>query len=192
MDNSNKITLGSIDLNSVRLSQDYSANHGVEKVITTVPIQRTKKGTFFRVNPAVENQINAGTIEMKGDTTEYYLLTGGVLGQSPDMEKLVTLRLAVDKFGNPFLIPVPLPTPDGRRNSWADSLVEAVKIAETQWVRLSSNMSGGYYNVHVASGLTDEPVWPKLTFAEILQIAYRGRIISDPNHLVLRQLRGLA
>ena len=184
--------INKFDLSSVRLSQDYTADHGVEKVITIVPIQKTKKGTFFRTHPGVEFQLNAATIELKVDTTENYLLTSGVLGLLPDMEKLVTLRLAVDKLGNPFVIPVPLPTSDGRRNSWGDSLAEAVKIAETRWVRLSANMAGGCYTVHVASALQDEPVWPKLTFGEILQIAYRGHIITSPDHLVLRQLMGLA
>ena len=184
--------INKFDLASVRLSQDYTADHGVEKVVTIVPIQKTKKGTFFRTHPGAEFQLNAATIELKLETTENYLLTSGVLGLLPDMEKLVTLRLAVDKLGNPFVIPVSLPTSDGRRNSWGDSLAEAVKIAETRWVRLSANMAGGCYTVHVASALQDEPVWPKLTFGEILQIAYRSRIIASPDHLVLRQLMGLA
>ena len=190
--NQNTMNGGSIDLSSIRLSQDYTSDHGVEKVITNVPVQKTKNGAFIRIHPGAEHQLNAATIAIKGDTTESYLLTNGMLGHVPDMEKLVTLRLAVDKFNNPFLIPVPLPTFDGRRNSWGDSLAEAVKIAETKWVRLSANMAAGCYNIHVATALKDEPMWPNLTFAELLQIAYRGRIISSPDHLVLRQLMGLA
>lgn len=180
------------DLSSIRLSQDYVADHGVEKVITNVPIQRSKKGAFFRVHPGQEFQLNAATLELKGDTTEIYLLASKVLGIVPDMEKPVTLRLAVDKAGNPFLIPVPMQSADGRRNSWSDSLAEAVKIAETKWVRISANMSGGSYNVHVATALNDEPRWPTISFGEILEIAFRGRIISTPDHLVIRQLMGLA
>jgi len=192
MDNSKKITVGSIDLASIRLSQDYTADHGVEKVLTHVPIQKTRKGTFFRVHPGEEFQLNAATIELKVENAENYLLTTDVLGTLPDMERLVTLRLAVDKFANPFLIPVPLPTPDGRRNSWSESLAQAVKISETRWVRLSSNMPGGCYTLHVATALNDEPTWPDLGFGEIIEIAYRGRIISSPEHLVIRQLLGLA
>jgi len=187
-----KTGVNKFDLSAVRLAQDYTADHGVEKVITNVPIQRTKKGAFFRVHPGVEFQLNVATLEIKGDITENYLLTASVLGLVPDMEKPVTLRLAVDKAGNPFLISVPLPSSDGRRNSWSDSLAEAVKIAETKWVRTSANMSGGCYNVHVASALVDEPTWPNLSFAALIEIAYRGRIISSPDHLVLRQLMGLA
>jgi hypothetical protein len=187
-----KAGVNKFDLSSVRLSQDYAADHGVEKVITNVPIQRSKKGTFFRVHSGDEFQLNVATLEIKGDTAENYLLTASVLGLVPDMEKPVTLRLAVDKNGNPFLISVPLPSSDGRRNSWSDSLAEAVKIAETKWVRTSANMNAGCYNVHVATALIDEPVWPNLTFGALLEIAFRGRIISSPDHLVLRQLMGLA
>ena len=83
------------NLASIRLSQDYTVDHAVEKVITHVPIQKTKKGAFFRVHPGLDFQLNVATLEVKAENTENYLLTADVLGILPDMEKAVTLRLSL-------------------------------------------------------------------------------------------------
>jgi hypothetical protein len=37
-----------------------------------------------------------------------------------------------------------------------------------------------------------EPVWPDLSFQELIKIAYRDRMITSLEHPVVRRLRGLA
>jgi len=52
------------------------------------------------------------------------------------------------------------------------------------------NMSSGSYDVYRATGKFPEPEWPKLTFNELLRIAFRNRIIEDFNQPVLQKLTG--
>jgi hypothetical protein len=41
-------------------------------------------------------------------------------------------------------------------------------------------------------GELSEPEWPDKPLTEILQIAFRDRIVDSENHPVVRRLRGLA
>jgi len=37
-----------------------------------------------------------------------------------------------------------------------------------------------------------DPVWPELSFQDLLRIAYRDRMITTLDHPVVKRLRGLA
>jgi hypothetical protein len=100
------------------------------------------------------------------------------------------LHTAIDRRNNVFLIPVPLPGPDGRRNSWHQSLAEVVATAETKWVRSVANKSVGGYDMLVAQAALPEPEWPDATFEELVRIAFRERLIQDSDHPVVTQLLG--
>jgi hypothetical protein len=100
------------------------------------------------------------------------------------------LILSANTSGLVFFWPVGLPGEDGRPNAWNESSMEAADRAKTHWVRLRSNMDGGYYDVFVADGDLGEPEWPDKPMGELLRVALRGRFIDSFDHLVLRQLRG--
>ena len=68
--------------------------------------------------------------------------------------------------------------------------MDAADEAKSRWVRVTSNMSLGAYEVAVASGQLAEPAWPDITFQEIIKIAFRDKMISDWDHPVLKRLRG--
>jgi hypothetical protein len=46
--------------------------------------------------------------------------------------------------------------------------------------------------ITVAAGEMAEPVWPDLSFQELVRIAYRDRMITSLDHAVVKRLRGLA
>ena len=102
------------------------------------------------------------------------------------------LHTAIDRRNNVFLIPIPLPGEDGRRNPWHQSLAEVVAMAETKWVRSVANMAVGGYDMLVAEGKIAEPEWPSTTLAELLQIAFRDKIITATDHPIIRQLLGVS
>ena len=101
------------------------------------------------------------------------------------------LRQALTRQGTVFIWPVALPDPDGRRNTWADSAHEAVRHAEDAWVRLVADMGMGAYRIYKAEGQLTEPVWPDRPFSELLEIAFTNRVIDNPDHAIVRRLRGL-
>jgi hypothetical protein len=85
-----------------------------------------------------------------------------------------------------------LPGSDGKIDDWNRSALEAAAMAETQWVRVASNMALGAYEVFTASAEWHEPEWPDTPLKEILRVAFKGRVIESLDHPVLRQLRGEA
>src|SRR5262249_43815964 len=90
------------------------------------------------------------------------------------------------------LWPIRLPAPDDRKTEWPRSAREAAELAMTRWVRVKANMSLGAYEIFEAPGVVAEPVWPELSYAELLRIAFRERIITAFDHPVIKRLRGLA
>jgi len=83
-----------------------------------------------------------------------------------------------------------LPGPDGRHNTWHSTALEAASLAKEKWIRLQPNQDVGAYDVLVAENQTYTPKWPDLTFLEIINIAFKGRIIRDPEHHIIQELRG--
>jgi hypothetical protein len=60
------------------------------------------------------------------------------------------------------------------------------------WLRIKANMSLGAYEMTVAAREMADPVWPDLSFQELVRIAYRDRIITSLDYAVVKRLRGLA
>jgi hypothetical protein len=59
-----------------------------------------------------------------------------------------------------------------------------------QWVRLKANISLGAYEITLAGSVMAEPVWPELSYQELVRIAYRERMITTLDHAVVKRLRG--
>ena len=51
-------------------------------------------------------------------------------------------------------------------------------------------MSLGAYEVYEATAELPEPIWPDVSFRELVEIAFRERLITTHDHPVLRRLRG--
>lgn len=188
---SQKKTIGSFDLNSLRLSQSFDELYSAKKLITRVPVRKPNKSEFFRVHPGQDWRIQVMALELK-EENETYVLLPAISSAIPELIKPITLHTLIDRHNNVFMTPVPLPNSEGRRNPWHQSLAEVVEMAEIQWVRISANRHVGAYDALVATGKLAEPEWPENSFNELFEIAFRGRIIDNLQHPVIRQLLGEA
>ena len=65
-------------------------------------------------------------------------------------------------------------------------------MAMSRWIRLKPNMSLGANEITTAGIVMAEPVWPELSYEELLRIGYRDRMITMLEHPVILRLRGLA
>jgi hypothetical protein len=178
---------------SLRLSQDFGTMVGGEKVLSTVPVRKPSKENWFRVHPDEAYRLDTIVLELKEDS-ETFLLSGelrGLLGTEPTL-RAVTLYTCIDRAGNVFLWPIPLPGLDGKDNPWHQSAREAVRLACERWVRIVSNRSLGAYEANVTRAELAEPAWPAKTFGELLKVAFRDRFIDSIDHPVLKRLRGEA
>jgi hypothetical protein len=102
------------------------------------------------------------------------------------------LVTAMSRQGVLFLWEVNLPRENGRADEWSRTMLEAVKLAATGWVRVVANLDLGAYDIFQASAQLADPEWPEISFNQILRVAFRDRLINSLDHPVLRRLRGEA
>jgi hypothetical protein len=181
------------DLDALRLGQDFASLAGVRKLLTTVPVRKPSKEWFVRVHPEPDYRLSTAVLELREDREVYLVsqrLWAGLASEATFSPRL--LVSAVNRQGVFFVWPIRLPGSDGKIDSWSQSASEAMNIAQGKWVRLSPNMGLGAYEISMAPELRADPVWPDLSFQEIIKIAFRDRMISDWDHPVLKRLRGEA
>jgi hypothetical protein len=181
--------IASLDLNSLRLPANYGATLGVKKLLTNVPVSKPKKPQFFRTHAAVDMTFSAIFLEQK-EARESYLVLPNVAQEISALVRPVMLHAAIDRQNNIFLIPVPLPGEDGNRNPWHESLAQAVEHAKLKWIRITANMHTGGYDVYEAEGVLPEPEWPSHGIDALIEVAFRGKIITNLDHPVVQSLLG--
>lgn len=176
---------------TLRLDQAFADTVGVKKLLTTVPVRKPNRQDFVRVHPDPQYRLTpAAIIEVKEDR-EVYLVTPGMAQALPGEFSQVTLFTTINRQGTLHLWPVKMPLPDGRRNEWHSSAAEGAERAMKKWVRVTSSMSLGAYEIFEANGNLPEPVWPDISFQEILQIAFRDRIVDRADHPLVQRLQGI-
>jgi hypothetical protein len=179
------------DIASLRLNPSFIETAGVKKLLTTVPARKPSPQDFIRVHPAPEYRENFALIDLKDDR-EDFLVRPEIL---PDLATEVvykTIFTAINRQGVVFLWPVRLPTSDDRKSDWHRSAREGAEMAMSRWIRLKPNMSLGANEITPAGIVMAEPVWPELSYEELLRIGYRDRMITMLEHPVILRLRGLA
>ena len=182
------------DLDFLRFDPSLSEGLGVRKVLNTIPVRKPHKQDFIRVHPGETYRLPLAVIELEDDR-EIYLVPPPVAAQLPGECIMVTLYLAINRQGVPFLWPVKLPAPDGKILAWHTSAADACQRAMREWLRVKANMSLCAYEFYVVpekvAKTIPDPVWPDLTYQEILKIAFRDRYVTDLDHPVVKRLRGL-
>ena len=171
-----------------RLGQDFDKRAGTRKPVTVVPVRKPNRFEYIRVHPSDRMCLHpAGIIEVPGG--QPYLVSPQVFdAQSRDV-RLVMLFTAITRQGALFLWPAKL-SKDGRTNTWNESAMGAAVRGQTEWLRVCSNDEAAIYDTEVPVIEIPDPDWPDVTFAQLLEIAFRGRVIEDCDHPILRRLRG--
>jgi hypothetical protein len=179
------------NLSALRLDQSYADTVGVKKLLTTVPVRKPNRQDFVRVNPDPKYRLTpAAIIEIKEDR-EVYLVTPDMAQALPGEFAAATLFTTINRQGTLHLWPVKLPNPNGRQFEWHRSAAEGAERAMKKWVRVTSNMSLGAYEIFEASGDLPEPVWPDFSFQEMLKIAFRDRVVDRDDHPLVQRLQGI-
>jgi len=177
------------DIQSLRLPQNFGQTLGVKKLLTNVPVGKPPPTMFFQVHPGLDMEFKILVYQDKAAGEAYAVLPdlADLLG---NLAKAAVLHLAVDRRGNPRLIPVIMPNDAGFRNPWHDSLAQAVSAAKGQWVRITANRSAGVYDIFAAKEQLAPAEWPEEPMDQLVRTAFRGRVIDSPEHPVILGLEG--
>ena len=181
MDDSIVNKSGSLDLSKFRLTRNSSETLGSKKLVSVVPVTKPSKEKFFQTSTDDNRSMDVYLYEDKVEST-FYLVSPEVADMLGSLARAMTLHLAIDRGGNPFLIPIPLPDDRGQRNSWPASMLNAIEHARGKWVRVQSDKPMGIYQIHEAQGKLEGPKWPELSLEELVNIAFAGRVITDLDH----------
>ncbi len=179
------------EIKARRIPASYGATLGVKKILMNVPVGKPKKTQFFRVHPDSGMSFDVLLLEDK-DNGDYYILNQEVAQVLSSLVRPTTLRTGIDRNNNVFLIPVPLPGDDGKRNQWHQSLAQALQLAESNWIRMTANMHVGGYDVYQAESRLEEPEWPDTGMAKLIEVAFRGKVITTIDHPIVQSLQGRA
>jgi hypothetical protein len=179
---------------NLRLDQDVLEKGGVKKLLTTIPVRKPSKQTFFRVRPGQEWREMFPIIDLKDDREEYIVVRNLV----PELQTEIVYKqlcLAITRQGTLFFLPLRYPGPDGRDMEWWRSLREHAHRAEKNWIRIIANQELGAYECLQASDALSEPEWPSETefkFWDLIKIAFREYLVTSLDHPVVKRLRGQA
>jgi len=180
------------DLENLRLSQNFRELVGVKKLLITVPVRKPGKQDFFRVRPGEDWRLETMVLEIKEDR-ETYLVAPELWPELPGELVPKVLLTTINRQGVIAIWPVRLPGEDGRQDNWSRSALEAADLGQRNWIRLVANMSLGGYEIYQATrDDLPEPIWPDLSFQEILKIAFQDRFIKTLDHSAIRRLKGAA
>lgn len=180
-----------LDLASLRLPQDFGSLSGVKKILSTVPTRKPSTQSFFRVRAGEEYRLQAAILQMKDDGDCFLVMPNLYAELSQEVRRKV-LYTGMTREGNLFLWPVNLPGEDGRLDTWSQSAHAAAAHAENKWIRLVANRGLGAYDILEARGEYEEPEWPEQSFQEIVNLAFKDKLIQSLDHPVIRRLRGEA
>jgi hypothetical protein len=178
-----------LDLDRLRLNPEMLEAASVKKLLTTVPVRKPLAQDFVRVRPEPQYRAMLAFIELKDDR-ETYIVDLSAVSELAGECLFANLFTAITRTGVLFMWPVKIPAADGRISEWNVSAATAAQHAMKGWIRVRSNMSLGAYEIFEAQGSIPEPIWPELSFEEIIRIAFKDKIIRSLDHPVVKRLFG--
>lgn len=178
-----------LDLNALRLSQDFTSLAAVKKETLRVPVTRPNKQFFFWVHTDPAWRFPVATIETAEDR-EHFIVSPALLGELQSEIVPKVLVTCQTRQGTIFLWPIRLPGPDGRIDTWNESAFRIVTEYSGRWLRLVSNREAGSYDAMFPIAEFPAPTWPS-SFDELLGKALRDRVINAVDHPVIQKLRGV-
>jgi hypothetical protein len=190
------ISSGTLDPARFVVRQDHLATGGTQKITTTIRVDKPAS-TAWVWTPANQalRQVTAVLCDKGLDqrsSSNWYLLAPEIFNQLGVGRgvRLVELVTYVDRHGNLGLWPVSIPQDDGRANTWVESARMIIDEHSETWVNVAANMTLGAYEARTPMTQLAPPPPIELTFAKILTIAFRGKVIDSMDHPLLRELRG--
>jgi hypothetical protein len=159
-----------------------------KEILTVMPVRRPKKNEFVRAQETTFITF----LYQDDDEGVYYFIEPAMRPYFIAGSVVKVLVPAVNQLGSVFIWPVP--ADDGqtsRNNSWNESHRGAYQQAKIKWTKMVGDRAARQYRVYEASGNLPDPQFCSLPFNQQIALAFHGiNTISDPEHPVLRAMRG--
>lgn len=174
-------------LNTLRLSQDFESLAEVKEVVTEVTIGKPNRQTFFRVHPEWKGVYPI--LELKtAMRSDYYIVAPQAAAEAEDEVHPRFLVPVITRDGRLYIWPLRISSGEQQLDQAAASSLAAMLVAKNQWIKLV--WKGHSFATFIAKKDLPAPEWPQITFDEMLEIAFKDRIIDSPDHAVIKSLIG--
>lgn len=179
------------DLSKWRLSQGEGALAGAREVLGRLPVRKSTRQEFIRTRISDEMSLVTNAYEDK-DSREFYLISPPMVPVMLGLGEVIAVKLvpAITRQGVLILVPAKLPNEASSVSGWQDTMLLAMERAKTKWVRVSADMSLGGYRIYEAEGDLSEPEWPDMSLSEMLEVAFKDRVIDSEDHPIFNKLLG--
>jgi hypothetical protein len=176
------------DLDNLRIADPALLSGDIEHLVH-INVRRPKKDEYFRVNPDPSMTLTA-LVWTDPDEGDVFFVAPSAREVMAESGRLVTLVLCQSRQRVTFMWPVNSDTRSGGGRGWAESARAAMLLAQKTWIKIKGDRASGMYQVFEAANQTGEPEWPDEALNELLELGFKGRIISSADHPVVRRLQG--
>jgi hypothetical protein len=161
-----------------------------KRIVHHMKVRKPYRHEFFRVHPDQAFCTDVYLIEAgEGIERDAFIVIPALAREILAETSRRRLFVCVNRAETPFIWASKLPT-TATTNSWVDTALTIAESAKQYWVRMIPDIGAGHYEEARAEGLLAEPKFPNLTFAQILELGFKNKLITDYDHEVLRSLRG--
>lgn len=181
-------------ISRLKVSADYSQSIKAERHHLRMSCRKPGKTEWVHIDTRPDRSEIFWLYEDKhqaGGKNELYLLEPEVVPLIGDEAFQAEIFITVNRQMDPFLWPCRKPDEE-RANEWHTTLELAAEAAQEQWVRVRANMGvGGYEYFTLGADVTPaDPVFPKESLEEMLELAFKDFHIEDADHIIVRKLEG--
>jgi hypothetical protein len=179
--------LNPFDPAALRLDQEFLDGE-VSKVVTEVGFERSNRHEFIRTHPR-HRFGPMGILKIK-------LLIGGTFVVVPQLYKQLSsvlreelgirpafLYYYITSQGRLGLWPAYVPHPL-KPSGWTSTAITCLEKAKERWVKIVP-LANGYEGVDPVRSM-DEPTWPDLTEAQILELGLKDVLAGDMDHPAMK------
>lgn len=154
-------------------------------IVTTnaVELRAPREAEWFKVRPGVERMVSTLALRESG-TGDLYLVHEPPWSAVGSALVPVCLRAWTDRTGRMAVWSIDLPSPD----AGPDSFLRIISVAaEREWCCFQDTPEGRRVIFSLSNDGMPEPEWPKVSFVDIVLLAFRDRKIMSLDHPVLRR-----
>ncbi len=176
-------------LDELRLPDNYTKVVSGIKLPLKPSFGKLNRHRFSRVHPHADYKIPVLLVEDK-ELGEAYIASYNVASYLGTAATPKILRLAVDNAGVPKIVAQPIQDVSGRLNLWTQTAIQAISLAEREWIRVEADMSAQQYTIIQAANDLGEPRWPNEPMDVLVKEVFQGNVINTPEHPFIRQREG--
>jgi hypothetical protein len=158
----------------------------IHSITDPVEVRPPCAGEWFRVKPGDERR--ASTLALRDAGTGcVYLLPRELWPALGATLVPVCLRAWTNLTGRLAVWPIGLPTLEGGPELTLGPTCVVAELAEMKWCRLRNALHGQGVILSTQREGLPEPEWPDVSFIDIVELAFRDRLITSLDHPVIHQ-----